>query len=248
MALVAGLRIFIGSVAILVRSGVGPYAVAIKPPRTPQGNVCRDGEVIWEQTAGQANPFEDRAATALAVLGPVENGPLDRDAPITDLLPLCEVEPSEGRAMAVRDLLRDTSGLKNAVSAVLGWLPDDGDLPGQSQDDVVHAPALYPAGMTSDDFVFNPDIASDEGLGSRPAIHILSSLLPFVIDMRDFVQTRWGQLLWLNRRCVEATPPTGFIVSARDAALLADAATRGARCLGQTHWTGWYPPLNKTSC
>lgn len=308
MALMAALRIFMGLVVILALLGVSLYAIAIKPPRAPQGDVSRDdvtrylddvvasdaatavsvavmrdGEVIWEHAAGRANPFDDRAATtasvyhvwsvtkvatALAVLDLVEDGLLDIDAPVTDLLPWFEVEQTEGRAMTVRDLLRHTSGLKDTVPAVFGWLRYDEDLPNQSEylrlkmpdyaslrflpgedrrysnlgymvlgavieavtgqtyEDVVRERVLGPAGMTSADFVFNTDIAPDEALGSHPAIHIFSPLLPFMIDMRDFVHTRQGQILWLNRLYVEATPPTGLIASARDAALLADAAMR----------------------
>lgn len=314
MVLMAALRIFLGLVAILVLLGVSLYAIAIKPPRAPQGDVSRDdvtsyienviasqsvtamsvavirdGEVIWEHAAGQANPFEDRAATtasvyhvwsvtkvatALAVLALVEDGLLDLDAPVADLLPWFEVEQSEGRAMTVRDLLRHTSGLRDTVPAVFGWLRYDEDLPnqtgylrskmpdytslkflpgedrhysnlgymvlgavieavtGETYEDVVRERVLAPAGMTTADFVFNPDIAPDEALGSHPAIHVFSPLLPFMIDMRDFVQTRRGQLLWLNRLYVEATPPTGLISSARDAALLADAAMRGGVLVG----------------
>lgn len=314
MVLMAALKISLGLVVILALLGLILYAIAIKPPRVPQGDVSRDevssyiekviasrsatamsvavirdGEVIWEHAAGQANPFEDRAATtasiyhvwsvtkvatALAVLALVEDGLLDLDAPVADLLPWFEVEQSEGRAMTVRDLLRHTSGLRDTVPAVFGWLRYDEDLPNQTgylrskmpdytslkflpgedrhysnlgymvlgavieavtsetYEDVVRERVLAPAGMTTADFVFNPDIAPDEALGSHPAIHLFSPLLPFMIDMRDFVQTRRGQLLWLNRLYVEATPPTGLISSARDAALLADAAMRSGVLLG----------------
>ncbi|WP_424970810.1 serine hydrolase domain-containing protein [Dinoroseobacter sp. S76] len=314
MVLMAALRISLGLVVILVLLGLSLYAVAIKPPRAPQGDmsrdevtsyienviasraatamsvaVIRDGEVIWEHAAGQANPFEDRAATttsvyhvwsvtkvatALAVLALAEDGLLDLDAPVADLLPWFEVEQSEGRAMTVRDLLRHTSGLRDTVPAVFGWLRYDEDLPNQTEylrsrmpdyttlkfspgedrrysnlgymvlgavieaitgetyENVVRKRVLAPAGMTTTDFVFNPDIAPDEVLGSHPAIHVFSPLLPFMINMRDFVQARQGQLLWLNRLYVEATPPTGLISSARDAALLADAAMRGGVLVG----------------
>lgn len=314
MALMTALRIFTGLVAILVLLGVGLYAIAIKPPRAPQGDVSnddvtryiddviasqaatavsvaviRDGEVIWENAAGQANPFKGRAATtasvyhvwsvtkistALAVLDLVEDGLLDLDATVADLLPWFEVEQFEGRAMTVRDLLRHTSGLRDTVPAVFGWLRYDEDLPnqteylrskmpdyallrflpgedrrysnlgymvlgavieavtGKSYEDVVRERVLNPAGMTSADFVFNRGIAPDEVLGSHPVLHVFSPLLPFLTDMHDLVQTRGGQLLWLNRLYVEATPPTGLIGSARDAALLADAAMRNDVLLG----------------
>ncbi len=314
VVLMAALRIFLGLVTILVLLGVSLYAIAIKPPRAPQGDVSRDdvtiyienviasrsatamsvavirdGEGIWEHAAGQANPFEDRVATttsvyhvwsvtkvatALAVLDLVEDGLLDLDAPVADLLPWFEVEQSEGRAMTVRDLLRHTSGLRDTVPAVFGWLRYDEDLPNQTEylrskmpdytslmflpgedrrysnlgymvlgavieavtdetyEDVVRELVLAPAGMTTSDFVFNSEIAPDEVLGSHPAIHVFSPLLPFMIDMHDFVQTRQGQLLWLNRLYVEATPPTGLIASARDAALLGDAAMRSGVLVG----------------
>ena len=92
MVLMAALKISLGLVVILALLGLILYAIAIKPPRVPQGDVSRDevtsyiekviasrsatamsvavirdGEVIWEQAAGQANPFEDRAATTASV-------------------------------------------------------------------------------------------------------------------------------------------------------------------------------------
>ena len=306
MVLAMTLRILLGLFIILVLLGIGLYAAAIKAPRAPQGAVeqsdvidyldrlvaskaatavsvavMRDGELIWEHAAGQANPFEDRAATpdtvyhvwsvtkvatALAVLDLVEDGLLDLDTPVTTILPWFDVEAKEGRAMTVRDLLGHTSGLRDTVPAVFGWLRYDEDLPNQTEylkekmpeyrslwfapgedrrysnlgymvlgaiieastgeeySDVIRERVLKPTGMVSTDFTFTSDLAPHEALGSHPIIHIFSPLLPFLIDMGDFTLMRDGPLLWQNRLYVEATPPTGLIGSAGDAARLAQAA------------------------
>ncbi len=243
--------------------------------------VLRDGNVVWEHAVGKANPFEGQAATpetvyhvwsvtkiatALAVLDLTEDGILDLDTAVSEILPWLGVEESSGRKMTVRDLLRHTSGLRDTVPAVFGWVRYDEALPNQTDylrsripdyrtlrftpgedrrysnlgymvlgaiieevtgkdyEDVIRERVLAPAGMTSTDFVFSPELAPHEALGTHPIIHIFTALLPFLIDMRELVHTRKGQLLWLNRLYVEATPPTGLIASVRDAALLANAA------------------------
>jgi len=306
MVLAMALRIFLALFIILVLLGIGLYAAAIKAPRAPQGvveqsevveyldllvasktatavsvAVMRNGELIWEHAAGQANPFEARdatpdtvyhiwsvtkVATALAVLDLAEDGLLDLDSPVTSVLPWFDVEAKEGRAMTVRDLLGHTSGLRDTVPAVFGWLRYDEDLPnqtdylkakmpeyrslrfapgedrrysnlgymvlgaivegvtGEEYSDVIRERVLEPAGMTSTDFTFTSDLAPREALGSHPIIHVFSPLLPFLIDLGDFTHMHDGPLLWQNRLYVEATPPTGLIASARDAARLAQAA------------------------
>lgn len=250
--------------------------------------VLRDGEVIWEHATGAADPFADRAATpdsvyhvwsvtkiatALAALDLVEEGVLDLDAEVSAILPWLGIENPDGRPIVVRDLLGHTSGLKDTVPAVFGWLRYDEDLPnqtaflqakmpdyralrfapgedrrysnlgymvlgaiieevtGQDYADVIAARVLGPAGMTASDFVFSSDRAGHEVLGSHPIVHIFTPLLPFLIDMGDFVSRREGQLWWLNRLYVEATPPTGLIASARDVARLAEAAMVPGRVL-----------------
>ena len=300
------LKAALGLIALLTALTVALYAVSIKAPRAPGGAVSqgdvenylaslvasqaatavsvavlRDGDLVWEHAAGQANPFEDReaapdtvyhvwsvtkVATALAVLNLVEDGLLELDAPVAGILPWLDVEDAGGREMTVRDLLRHTSGLRDTVPAVFGWLRYDEALPdqtdylrermpdyrkprfapgedrkysnlgymvlgaiieevtGQPYHDVIRDRVLAPAGMPSSDFVFNPDLVQHEALGSHPLIHVFSPLLPLLNDMDDFARAREGQLLWLNRLYVEATPPTGLIASARDAARLGDAA------------------------
>lgn len=306
MVLATTLRILLGLLIILVLLGIALYAAAFKAPRAPQGAieqsdvidyldrliaskaatavsvaVIRDGELIWEHAAGQANPFEDRTATpdtvyhvwsvtkvatALATLKLVEDGLLELDVPVTEILPWFDVEVKEGREMTVRDLLGHTSGLRDTVPAVFGWLRYDEGLPnqtdylkekmpnyrslrfepgedrrysnlgymvlgaiieevtGEDYSEVIRERVLEPASMASTDFTFRSDLVPQEALGSHPIIHVFSPLLPFLIDMGDFTRSRDGLLLWQNRLYVEATPPTGLIASARDAARLAQAA------------------------
>lgn len=306
MSITTTLRVFFGMTALLIVVAALLYLIAIKPPRIPNGPisqsdltawfddlvqskaaaavsvaVLRDGKVVWEHAAGQANPIEGQAATpetvyhvwsitkvatALAVLDLTEDGILDLDTAVSEILPWLGVEESSGRKMTVRDLLRHTSGLRDTVPAVFGWVRFDEVLPNQTDylrsripdyrtlrftpgegrrysnlgymvlgaiieevtgkdyEDVIRERVLAPAGMTSTDFVFSSELAPHEALGTHPIIHIFSPLLPFLIDMSELVHTRKGQLLLLNRLYVEATPPTGLIASARDVALLANAA------------------------
>lgn len=255
--------------------------VASKAATAVSVAVLRDGDIVWEHATGQANPFKDRTAspdtayhvwsvtkvaTALAVLDLVEEELLDLDAPVTEYLAWFEIEPMDGQVMTVRDLLGHTSGLRDTVPAVFGWLRYDEALPnqtdflkakmpdyrslrfapgedrrysnlgymvlgaiieavtGQAYSDVIHERVITPVGMASTDFIFTSDLAQEEALGSHPIIHIFSPLLPFLIDMGDFVHKREGSLLWQNRLYVEATPPTGLIATARDAVHLAQAA------------------------
>lgn len=109
--------------------------------------VLRRGNVVWEFSAGVANPFLQqpanadslyhvwsltKVATALAVLDLAEEGALDLDRPVLEFLPWLEFHDERARHMSVRDLLRHTSGLRDTVPAVFGWLNYDGQLPDQT--------------------------------------------------------------------------------------------------------------------
>ncbi len=91
---------------------------------------------------------------------------------------------------------------------------------GQAYEDAVSQRVLQPAGMASSSFVFGAPQPANEALGSHPLVHVFTPVLPFFADLNDLVRARDGRIWWLNRVYIKATPPTGLIASARDAARL----------------------------
>ena len=91
---------------------------------------------------------------------------------------------------------------------------------GQAYEDAVFARVLEPAGMASSSFVFSAPQSENEALGSHPLVHVFTPLLPFFADLDNLFRARDGRIWWLNRVYIKATPPTGLIASARDAAPL----------------------------
>ncbi|MCK8464167.1 beta-lactamase family protein [Aliiroseovarius sp. S1339] len=91
---------------------------------------------------------------------------------------------------------------------------------GQVYEEVVFERVLEPAGMASSSFVFGAPQSEDEALGSHPLVHFFTPFLPYFVDLDDLIRERDGRIWWLNRVYIKATPPTGLIASARDAARL----------------------------
>lgn len=254
----------------LAESGVSP-AVSVA--------VIQNGKLIWEYTAGTANPFSDHAATtdtvyhwwsltkiatALTILDLAENGMLDIDQPVSAFLPDFKITGLEVGAgpITLRHLLTHTSGLPDPIPAMFGWVRYDADLPNQSMflqkvmadtnklkfqpgtdraysnlgymvlgaviesvtdkryEEVVTERVLVPAGMWDSAFVFRPDMDANEALGTHPIAHYFTPILPFYLDIKRMVKGRIGNLLWFDRFYINATPPTGLIGTARDAARL----------------------------
>ncbi len=231
-------------------------------------------------TSGSANPYRDqkatpqtryhiwsvtKLATALTILTLAEDQKLDLDLPVTEILPWLDIHEDAENRMTTRDLLRHTSGLRDTLPAVFGWLQYDEGLPDQTAflrqkipayheldfqpgrdrsysnlgymvlgaiieavsrqayEEVVSERVLKPAGMTSSSFVFGELQPENEALGSHPLVHFFTPLLPYFADLNDLVRERDRRIWWLNRVYIKATPPTGLIASARDAALLGAA-------------------------
>ena len=102
---------------------------------------------------------------------------------------------------------------------------------GKAYEDEVYERVLEPAGMTSSGFAFGAPQTANEALGSHPLAHFFTPILPFFADLNDLVRERDGRIWWLNRVYIKATPPTGLIASARDAARLGAAAMEGGPVL-----------------
>jgi CubicO group peptidase (beta-lactamase class C family) len=102
--------------AVVVRDGQTLYAnafgFAYRPAQTPA--TVETVDKWWSVT---------KVATAVAVLQLAEQGRLQLDQPVPELLPSFRVEP-EARAseVTVADLLNHSAGLSNNVPEVVGWM------------------------------------------------------------------------------------------------------------------------------
>jgi CubicO group peptidase (beta-lactamase class C family) len=116
-------------------------------PDSPPGLslvVVKDGEIVYQKGFGLADGLRDIPATAdtvynqwsmvkpitaVAVLQLHEQGLLDIDDPVADYLPFFEVQyPSESsETITIRHLLNHSSGLRNNVPEIIGWIHFDGD-------------------------------------------------------------------------------------------------------------------------
>ncbi len=116
-------------------------------PDSPPGLslvVVKDGEIVYQKGFGLADgprnipATEDtvynqwsmvKPITAVAVLQLHEQGLLDIDDPVADYLPFFEVQyPSDSsETITIRHLLNHSSGLRNNVPEIIGWIHFDGD-------------------------------------------------------------------------------------------------------------------------
>ena len=103
---------------------------------------------------------------------------------------------------------------------------------GEAYEDYVVERVLRPLGMERTGFVYTPALAAHEAAGSLPVVHLYTPLLPFLLDVRALVRERRGRLLWLRRLYLDATPPSGLIGPAPDAARLMLAYLAGGELDG----------------
>jgi CubicO group peptidase (beta-lactamase class C family) len=89
---------------------------------------------------------------------------------------------------------------------------------GQSYESYIGEHILQPLDMSQTSFVYSPSMADHEAAGTLPVVHMYTPLLPTLLDPAALVREGEGKLLWLNRFSIEATPSTGLIGSAPDAA------------------------------
>lgn len=129
--------------------------------------------------------------------------------------------------------LKFAPGSDNAYSnlgyIVLGVIIEN--VTGERYESVVVEQVLRPLGMTQTDFIYTDDLSQHEAVGSHPMVHLFTPLLPFFVDMEMLVRERVGTRYWFNRFYIDATPPTGLIGPATDAAKLMLALQDGGGLL-----------------
>lgn len=103
---------------------------------------------------------------------------------------------------------------------------------GQTYERYVTEQVLRPLGMDRTDFAYTPELSDDEAAGSLPVVHFYTPMLPFLLDAGALVREHQGGLLWLRRVYLDATPPSGLIGPAPDAARLMIAYLEGGEIDG----------------
>jgi CubicO group peptidase (beta-lactamase class C family) len=91
---------------------------------------------------------------------------------------------------------------------------------GQSYESYITENILRPLRMSQTRFVYSRAMAEHEAAGTLPVIHFFTPLLPTLLDTNMLIRERDGKMLWMNRVYIDATPSTGLIGSAPDAAKL----------------------------
>lgn len=89
---------------------------------------------------------------------------------------------------------------------------------GQTYESFIAQNILQPLGMAQTSFVYSSTMAEQAAAGSQPVVHFYTPLLPTLLDSRALIRERDGNLLWMNRFYIEATPSTGLIGPASDVA------------------------------
>ncbi|MBI5950441.1 MAG: beta-lactamase family protein [Chloroflexi bacterium] len=91
---------------------------------------------------------------------------------------------------------------------------------GQTYESYITENILQPLDMSQTSFVYTPEMAENEAIGTLPVVHFYTPLLPTLLDTNAIIRERNGKILWLNRVYIDATPSTGLIGPATDVAKL----------------------------
>jgi len=91
---------------------------------------------------------------------------------------------------------------------------------GQTYESYVTENILQPLGMSQTSFVYTPEMAENEAIGTLPVVHFYTPLLPTLLDTKAIIRERDGKMLWMNRVYIDATPSTGLIGPTPDVAKL----------------------------
>ncbi len=111
--------------------------------------VIRNNTVLWEHSVGIADPLTQRRAdtdtvfhwwsvtkiaTALTVLNLIEDGLIELDTDVATLLPFFQVTGLNDGSdpITIRHLLNHTSGLRDPIPAMFGWVRYDRNGPDQT--------------------------------------------------------------------------------------------------------------------
>jgi CubicO group peptidase (beta-lactamase class C family) len=104
---------------------------------------------------------------------------------------------------------------------------------GETYETYITRHILEPLGMSQTGFVYSASMAEHEAAGTLPLVHFYTPLLPTLLDPAVLIRERAGKLQWLNRVYIDATPSTGLIGPATDAARLMLAYLNGGTLDGQ---------------
>lgn len=252
--------------------------------------VIRDGQMVFNRVYGIAEPFNaapvtrdtrfhwwsmTKMATALGVLQLVDQRRIALEDPVAKYLPFFRVHmgSQDAAPITIRMLLNHSSGLKDTMPAMMGWvhfddanrnqtellrqiLPDYAklrDAPGHSRaysnlgyialgaviesvtgaryEHYIETEVLAPQGIEQTGFLYPAPRSVVDAAGSHPLVNMFTPLLPFYVPMGKLIATRTGTRLWFNRFYIDATPSTGLIGTAGDAARLAWAFAESSRVL-----------------
>lgn len=89
---------------------------------------------------------------------------------------------------------------------------------GQTYESFIVENILQPLDMSQTNFVYSSTMAEQAAAGSLPVVHAYTPLLPALLDSKALIRERNGNLMWMNRFYIEATPSTGLIGPAPDVA------------------------------
>ena len=114
-----------------------------------------------------------------------------------------------------------TSGYSNLGYLVLGAVIEK--VSGLSYETYIQDHILAPLGMSDTGFLYDHGSSDAVAVGSHPILSMYTPLLPFLLDLRELVNTRTGGTLWFNPVYTDVTPSSGLLGSAADAARLVQA-------------------------
>jgi CubicO group peptidase (beta-lactamase class C family) len=123
------------------------------------------------------------------------------------------------------------SAYSNLGYMVLGALIEA--VSGESYEAYVAAHIVQPLHMTRTGFVVTSEMGTQEAAGSHPLVNLYTPMLPFLLDMDLLIRERTGTRYWFHRIYIDATPPTGLIGPAADAAKLAMALSASSTLLAE---------------
>lgn len=87
---------------------------------------------------------------------------------------------------------------------------------GQPYEEYITKNILKPLGMSRTGFIYSPEMAAHEAIGSLPVVHFFTPILPVFLDTRKLIRERQGKMFWFNRVYIDPTPSSGLIGTAPD--------------------------------
>ena len=94
---------------------------------------------------------------------------------------------------------------------------------GMQYEEYIRENILNPLGMENTDYLYTNQMSDKTAMGSHPIVSMYTPLLPFLLDMKHLIREKKGSQYLFNKFYIDATPSTGLIGSANDAALMVKA-------------------------